>query len=85
MANTEKEEVYVGVGGSVYILDSKTGRKLAKWALPETNNVQSKKTCVNEIQCMDFSAEKDLLFICSSDKLLRILNISEGLSIQSEM
>ncbi|EMR11725.1 hypothetical protein PNEG_00159 [Pneumocystis murina B123] len=85
LANTKKEEIYIGVGKNVYILDSKTGKNLANWTLPEANNVQLKETPINQIQCMNLSAEKDLLFISSNDKLLRIFDISEGLKIQNEI
>ncbi|KTW29273.1 hypothetical protein T552_01228 [Pneumocystis carinii B80] len=85
LGNTSKEEIYIGVGAKVYVLDSKTGKKLANWEAPEINNVQLKKSCINVIQCMNFSREKGLLFVSGNDKLLRILNISEGLKVQNEI
>ncbi|KAG5513523.1 hypothetical protein PMAC_000955 [Pneumocystis sp. 'macacae'] len=86
LAHHQKNNIYLGAGKNIYVINSKTGEKIANWSLPESSIIQQKDSMNDApvIQCIGISSTYDLLFVSSNDKLLRIFDISEGLSLQNE-
>ncbi|CCJ31513.1 unnamed protein product [Pneumocystis jirovecii] len=71
LAHHQKDNIYLGIGQDIYVINSKTGEKIASWSLPKPIIIQQKET-VNNIS------------VVHNDKLLRIFDISEGLNLQDE-
>ncbi|CCJ31517.1 unnamed protein product, partial [Pneumocystis jirovecii] len=74
------------IGQDIYVINSKTGEKIASWSLPKPIIIQQKETVnnISVVQCFSISTTYNLLFVSSNDKLLRIFDISEGLNLQDE-
>ncbi|KTW27868.1 uncharacterized protein T551_02835 [Pneumocystis jirovecii RU7] len=86
LAHHQKDNIYLGIGQDIYVINSKTGEKIASWSLPKPIIIQQKETVnnISVVQCFSISTTYNLLFVSSNDKLLRIFDISEGLNLQDE-